>query len=143
MTALFTVVTTEGHVVGVGRSMPVFAEQLHVTTRAAVHRGRVRIERVRTTGRVLALVVLVGMALLTSAPGASAAQPSGVGNAHLVPQSASGEAHGVRLVADVLPRGDTPPPEDHDSGWLPLLILAGLLLTGGGGYLLHARREAA
>ncbi|WIX82050.1 hypothetical protein QRX50_15445 [Amycolatopsis carbonis] len=143
MTALFTVVTTEGHVVGWGGSVPVFAKQLPVTARAAARRGRVRIERVRTTGRVLALVALVGMALLTSAPGASAAQPAGVGNAHLVPRSATGEARAIRLVADVLPRGDTPPPEDHDSGWLPLLILAGLLLTGGGGYLLHSWREAA
>ncbi|MGW4486928.1 LPXTG cell wall anchor domain-containing protein [Amycolatopsis sp. NPDC004368] len=137
MTALFTVVTTEGHVVGVG------VEQERRAARAAAHRGRGHLERVRTTGRVLALVVLVGMALLMSAPGASAAQPSGVGNAHFVPRAATGEAPAYRLVADVLPRGDTPPPEDHDSGWLPLAILAGLLLAGGGGYLLRSRRAAA
>ncbi|WP_326565971.1 LPXTG cell wall anchor domain-containing protein [Amycolatopsis rhabdoformis] len=119
------------------------AQKLRTAARAAAHRGRAHFERTRTTGRVLALVILVGMALLTSGPGASAAQPSGVGNAHLVPQAATDEGYAYRPVADVLPRGDTPPPEDHDSGWLPLAILAGLLLAGGGGYLLRSRREAA
>ncbi|WP_239154426.1 hypothetical protein [Amycolatopsis sp. FDAARGOS 1241] len=117
--------------------MPVSREQV----RPAAVGARVQTRWWRAASRVLVLVMLASLALPASAMGASAAQPSGVGNAHLAPQSA--EAHQYRLVGQVLPRGDEPPPENHDTAWLPLLILGGLLLAGGGGYLVHARRRAA
>ncbi|MDT8911549.1 hypothetical protein [Amycolatopsis sp. PS_44_ISF1] len=126
--------------------------------------------------RVLVLVVLAGLALLTTAPGASAAPPAGAGNADRaaavgpvlssgllqLPRaapvsyqlSASGDSDRLAgpsragsyiLVNTVLPRdGDSSgQPPSHDDAWVPLVILVGLLLMSGAGYLLHARREAA
>lgn len=137
--------------------------------------------------RLLVLVVLAGLALLTTAPGAGAAQPAGVSNADLAAartaaaglalssgallmrgpragratltayrrtvssqdadmQAGTSYADSYSLVSNVLPRdSDTSgkPPPSHDDAWIALVILAGLLLASGAGYLLYARREAA
>ena len=54
----------------------------------------------------------------------------------------NGEAGGFGNSGQVMPRGDGgPAPESHDTGWLPLLILAGILLLSGAGYVLHLRRQ--
>ncbi|WP_245787111.1 hypothetical protein [Amycolatopsis saalfeldensis] len=130
--------------------------------------------------RLLVLVVLAGLALLATAPGAGAAQPAGVSNADLAAArtAAAGLAlssgallmrpratltgyrptvsgqdadklagpYSYNLVSNVLPRdgdnrGQAPP--THDDAWIALVILAGLLVMSGAGYLLYARREAA
>jgi hypothetical protein len=55
-----------------------------------------------------------------------------------------GEAGGYDATGSVMPRGDGgPAPAAHDTGWVPLLILAGVLLVSGAGYVLHLRRNPA
>ncbi|MGW3966404.1 hypothetical protein ACWED2_41760 [Amycolatopsis sp. NPDC005003] len=55
-----------------------------------------------------------------------------------------GEAGGYDAASQVMPRGDGgPAPSGHDTGWVPLLILAGVLALSGAGYVLHLRRHAA
>ncbi|MGW4519848.1 hypothetical protein [Amycolatopsis sp. NPDC004378] len=55
-----------------------------------------------------------------------------------------GEAGGYDATSQVMPRGDGgPAPSGHDTGWVPLLILVGVLAVSGAGYLLHLRRHAA
>ncbi|MCR6481585.1 hypothetical protein M8542_02035 [Amycolatopsis sp. OK19-0408] len=55
-----------------------------------------------------------------------------------------GEAGGYDATSQVMPRGDGgPAPSGHDTGWVPLLILVGVLAISGAGYLLHLRRISA
>ncbi|MEA5358456.1 hypothetical protein VA596_02830 [Amycolatopsis sp., V23-08] len=56
-----------------------------------------------------------------------------------------GEAGGYGATGAVMPRGDgSPAPSSNDTGWIPLLILAGVLLVSGAGYyVLHLRRTTA
>lgn len=55
-----------------------------------------------------------------------------------------GEAGGYDATSEVMPRGDGgPAPSGHDTGWLPLLILVGVLAVSGAGYVLHLRRNPA
>ncbi|QKV78327.1 hypothetical protein [Amycolatopsis sp. Hca4] len=55
-----------------------------------------------------------------------------------------GEAGGYDATSQVMPRGDGgPAPSGHDTGWVPLLILVGVLAISGAGYVLHLRRHAA
>ncbi len=55
-----------------------------------------------------------------------------------------GEAGGYDSTSQVMPRGDGgPAPSGHDTGWLPLLILVGVLAVSGAGYVLHLRRHPA
>ncbi|MFJ7212474.1 hypothetical protein [Amycolatopsis sp. NPDC098790] len=55
-----------------------------------------------------------------------------------------GEAGGYDATSQVMPRGDGgPAPSGHDTGWVPLLILAGVLAVSGLGYVLHLRRISA
>jgi hypothetical protein len=55
-----------------------------------------------------------------------------------------GEAGGYDATGSVMPRGDGGPAvPSHDTGWIPLLILAGVLLVSGAGYALHLRRNTA
>ncbi|SFW65998.1 hypothetical protein [Amycolatopsis australiensis] len=55
-----------------------------------------------------------------------------------------GEAGGYDATSQVMPRGDgSPAPAGHDTGWVPLLILAGVLAVSGAGYVLHLRRHPA
>ncbi|MEU4251765.1 hypothetical protein AB0F15_30545 [Amycolatopsis sp. NPDC026612] len=55
-----------------------------------------------------------------------------------------GEAGGYDATSQVMPRGDGgPAPSGHDTGWVPLLILAGVLAVSGAGYVLHLRRNPA
>ncbi|WP_103341217.1 hypothetical protein [Amycolatopsis sp. CA-126428] len=55
-----------------------------------------------------------------------------------------GEAGGFDATSQVMPRGDGgPAPSGHDTGWVPLLILVGVLAVSGAGYVLHLRRHAA
>ncbi|MBB4688546.1 hypothetical protein [Amycolatopsis jiangsuensis] len=134
MTALFTVVTTE-EADRREASVPV----LGMTTRTGDARPRGRGRLVR----VLLLVLLAGLALPATAPGAGAAQPAGAGNVHLsapgTSYAATGESH-----ARIVTRGDEEPaPEQHDDNWIPLLALAGLLVAAPVGYLAHSRRREA
>ncbi len=58
--------------------------------------------------------------------------------------ASQGEAGGYGSTGQVMPRGDGgPAPESHDTGVIPLLILAGVLLVAGAGYALHLRRHPA
>jgi hypothetical protein len=66
--------------------------------------------------------------------GATGAKPGQV-----VAAGTNGIASG--RVADVLPRGDAQAPAKRKLGWTPLLILAGLLGTGLGSYLLYSMRR--
>jgi hypothetical protein len=192
VTALFTVVTTDGRVHDLRRKGSVAVMSIRVRS-AGVQSGRAL--QSENTGlhldarthrdgaisrRLLVLVVLAGLALLATAPGAGAAQPAGVSNADLAAaRTAAGLAlssgallmrghpatltgyrpavfaqdadklagpHSHSLVSTVLPRdgdnrGQAPP--THDDAWIALVILAGLLVMSGAGYLLYARREAA
>jgi hypothetical protein len=55
-----------------------------------------------------------------------------------------GEAGGYDATSQVMPRGDGgPTPSSHDTGWVPLLILVGVLAVSGAGYVLHLRRHPA
>ncbi len=55
-----------------------------------------------------------------------------------------GEAGGYDATSQVMPRGDGgPAPSGHDTGWVPLLILVGVLAISGAGYVLHLRRISA
>lgn len=55
-----------------------------------------------------------------------------------------GEAGGYDATSQVMPRGDGgPAPTGHDTGWVPLLILVGVLAVSGAGYVLHLRRISA
>lgn len=55
-----------------------------------------------------------------------------------------GEAGGYDATSQVMPRGDGgPAPSGHDTGWVPLLILVGVLAVSGAGYVLHLRRISA
>lgn len=55
-----------------------------------------------------------------------------------------GEAGGYDATSQVMPRGDGgPAPSGHDTGWVPLLILVGVLAVSGAGYVLHLRRHPA
>jgi hypothetical protein len=55
-----------------------------------------------------------------------------------------GEAGGYDATSQVMPRGDGgPAPAAHDTGWVPLLILVGVLAVSGAGYVFHLRRHAA
>lgn len=55
-----------------------------------------------------------------------------------------GEAGGFGSSGQVMPRGDGgPSPESRDTGVVPLLILAGILLVAGAGYVLHLRKHPA
>lgn len=55
-----------------------------------------------------------------------------------------GEAGGYDATSQVMPRGDGgPAPSGHDTGWVPLLILVGVLAVSGLGYVLHLRRVSA
>ncbi|MDX3194219.1 hypothetical protein PV458_37985 [Streptomyces sp. MN03-5084-2B] len=55
-----------------------------------------------------------------------------------------GEAGGFDATSQVMPRGDGgPAPSGHDTGWVPLLILVGVLAISGAGYVLHLRRHPA
>jgi hypothetical protein len=55
-----------------------------------------------------------------------------------------GEAGGYDATSQVMPRGDGgPAPSSHDTGWVPLLILVGVLAVSGAGYVLHLRRISA
>ncbi|MET8848208.1 hypothetical protein [Amycolatopsis sp. NPDC004625] len=56
----------------------------------------------------------------------------------------NGEAGGFDATSQVMPRGDGgPAPAGHDTGWVPLLILVGVLAVSGAGYVLHLRRNPA
>ncbi|MEV4055654.1 hypothetical protein AB0J55_30995 [Amycolatopsis sp. NPDC049688] len=56
----------------------------------------------------------------------------------------NGEAGGYDATSQVMPRGDGgPAPAGHDTGWVPLLILVGVLAVSGAGYVLHLRRNPA
>ncbi|MEU0529833.1 hypothetical protein [Amycolatopsis tolypomycina] len=56
----------------------------------------------------------------------------------------NGEAGGYDATSQVMPRGDGgPAPSSHDTGWVPLLILVGVLAISGAGYVLHLRRHPA
>jgi len=56
----------------------------------------------------------------------------------------NGEAGGYDATSQVMPRGDGgPAPSGHDTGWVPLLILVGVLAISGAGYVLHLRRHPA
>ena len=56
----------------------------------------------------------------------------------------NGEAGGFDATSQVMPRGDGgPAPSGHDTGWVPLLILVGVLAISGAGYVLHLRRHPA
>ncbi|MFB9682977.1 hypothetical protein [Amycolatopsis plumensis] len=58
--------------------------------------------------------------------------------------SRDGEAGGFDATSQVMPRGDGgAAPSGHDTGWVPLLILVGVLAVSGAGYVLHLRRHAA
>jgi hypothetical protein len=55
-----------------------------------------------------------------------------------------GEAGGYDATSQVMPRGDGgPATAGHDTGWVPLLILVGVLAVSGAGYVLHLRRHPA
>jgi hypothetical protein len=55
-----------------------------------------------------------------------------------------GEAGGYDATSQVMPRGDGgATPSSHDTGWVPLLILVGVLAVSGAGYVLHLRRHPA
>ena len=55
-----------------------------------------------------------------------------------------GDAGGYDATSQVMPRGDGgPAPAGHDTGWVPLLILVGVLAVSGAGYVFHLRRHAA
>lgn len=56
-----------------------------------------------------------------------------------------GEAGGYDTTARVMPRGGDggPAPSSHDTGWVPLLILVGVLAVSGVGYVFHLRRSPA
>ncbi len=55
-----------------------------------------------------------------------------------------GEAGGYDATSQVMPRGDGgPAPSGQDTGWVPLLILVGVLAISGLGYVFHLRRHAA
>ncbi|MBE1501102.1 hypothetical protein H4696_008202 [Amycolatopsis lexingtonensis] len=55
-----------------------------------------------------------------------------------------GEAGGYDATSQVMPRGDGgPAAPSHDTGWVPLLILVGVLAVSGAGYVFHLRRHAA
>ncbi|MGV9366000.1 hypothetical protein [Amycolatopsis sp. NPDC003731] len=55
-----------------------------------------------------------------------------------------GEAGGYDATSQVMPRGDGgPAPSGHDTGWVPLLILVGVLAISGLGYVFHLRRHPA
>ncbi|MDQ7809758.1 hypothetical protein Q5425_39045 [Amycolatopsis sp. A133] len=55
-----------------------------------------------------------------------------------------GEAGGYDATSQVMPRGDGGPvPSGHDTGWVPLLILVGVLAVSGAGYVFHLRRHPA
>jgi hypothetical protein len=193
VTALFTVVTTDGRVHDLRRKGSVAVMSIRVRS-AGVQSGRAL--QSENTGlhldarthrdgaisrRLLVLVVLAGLALLATAPGAGAAQPAGVSNADLAaartaaaglalssgallmrghPATLTGYRAAVSaqdadklagpyshsLVSTVLPRdgdnrGQVPP--THDDAWIALVILTGLLVMSGAGYLVYARREAA
>ncbi len=56
----------------------------------------------------------------------------------------NGEAGGYDATSQVMPRGDGgPAPAGHDTGWVPLLILVGVLAVSGAGYVFHLRRNPA
>ncbi|RSD13405.1 hypothetical protein [Amycolatopsis eburnea] len=56
----------------------------------------------------------------------------------------NGEAGGYDATSQVMPRGDGgPAAPSHDTGWVPLLILVGVLAVSGAGYVFHLRRHAA
>lgn len=60
------------------------------------------------------------------------------------PYDRQGEAGGYDSASQVMPRGDGgPAPAAHDTGWVPLLILVGVLALSGAGYVLHLRRHPA
>jgi hypothetical protein len=60
------------------------------------------------------------------------------------PYAREGEAGGYDATSQVMPRGDGgPAPSGHDTGWVPLLILVGVLAVSGAGYVLHLRRISA
>jgi hypothetical protein len=60
------------------------------------------------------------------------------------PYARNGEAGGFDATSQVMPRGDGgPAPTGHDTGWVPLLILVGVLAVSGAGYVLHLRRNPA
>ncbi|WP_370968503.1 hypothetical protein [Amycolatopsis sp. cg9] len=55
-----------------------------------------------------------------------------------------GEAGGYDATSQVMPRGDGgPSAASHDTGWVPLLILVGVLAVSGAGYVFHLRRHTA
>jgi hypothetical protein len=56
----------------------------------------------------------------------------------------TGEAGGFDATSQVMPRGDGgTAPSSHDTGWVPLLILVGVLAVSGAGYVFHLRRHPA
>lgn len=60
------------------------------------------------------------------------------------PYALDGEAGGYDATSQVMPRGDGgPAPSGHDTGWVPLVILVGVLAVSAAGYVLHLRRHTA
>ncbi|MEV7044845.1 hypothetical protein [Amycolatopsis sp. NPDC051061] len=115
------------------RTLPAGAQLLHepqVDAWYAVRDGRLTSLSERTTVNVADYQRTVAARYADKLPGSAYAR--------------EGEAGGYDATSQVMPRGDGgPAPSGHDTGWVPLLILVGVLAVSGAGYVLHLRRISA
>jgi hypothetical protein len=115
------------------RTLPAGAQLLHepqVDAWYAVRDGRLTSLPERTTVNVADYQRTVAARYADKLPGSVYAR--------------EGEAGGYDATSQVMPRGDGgPAPSGHDTGWVPLLILVGVLAVSGAGYVLHLRRISA
>ncbi|WP_410670424.1 hypothetical protein [Amycolatopsis sp. cmx-4-68] len=118
---------------GYARTLPTGAQLLHepqVDAWYAVRDGRLTSLSERTTVDVADYQRTVSQRYADKLPGS--------------PYAREGEAGGYDATSQVMPRGDGgPAPSGHDTGWVPLLILVGVLAVSGAGYVLHLRRISA
>ncbi len=118
---------------GYARALPAGAQLLHepqVDAWYAVRDGRLTSLAERTTVKVADYQRTVSQRYADKLPGSDYAR--------------EGEAGGYDSTSQVMPRGDGgPAPSGHDTGWVPLLILVGVLAVSGLGYVLHLRRVSA
>ncbi|VVJ15643.1 Uncharacterised protein [Amycolatopsis camponoti] len=115
------------------RALPAGAQLLHepqIDAWYAVRDGRLTSLSERTTVNVADYQRTVAARYADKLPGSAYAR--------------EGEAGGYDATSQVMPRGDGgPAPSGHDTGWVPLLILVGVLAVSGAGYVLHLRRISA
>ncbi|MEU0795216.1 hypothetical protein ABZ342_34565 [Amycolatopsis sp. NPDC005961] len=115
------------------RALPTGAQLLHepqIDAWYAVRDGRLTSLSERTTVNVADYQRTVAARYADKLPGSAYAR--------------EGEAGGYDATSQVMPRGDGgPAPSGHDTGWVPLLILVGVLAVSGAGYVLHLRRISA